>query len=191
MPTKLQQLLVDIDPSKTCDQTLARADNAINSFSGTFGKITDWDKFCQYMAGFAAHVEAKILRLHPCPVGSDFYWSKCAQMLCLIYGSNGDKAAFEMARTGREGGLFSVMKTLALRITEEYAENEIAARIAGYWKKLTLDEQLCITDEYLEKYGQLIPSELTEGSAARIRANFPKVLAQHPQIIRKTHRIGR
>lgn len=191
MPTKLEQLLADIDPSRTCDQTLARADDAINSFSGTSGKITDWNKFSQYMAGFTAHVEAKILQLHPCPVGSDFYWSKCVQMLCLIYGPNGDKAAFEMTRTGKEGGLFSVLRTVALRMAEEYAENEIVARIADYWKKLTLDEQLCVTDEYLEKYGQLIPSELTEGSAARIRANFPKVLAQHPHIIRKTRRLGR
>ena len=191
MSTKLEQLLADIDPSKTYDQTLARADDAINSFSGTSGEITEWDKFRQYMAGFAAHVEAKILQLHPCPVGSDFYWSKCAQTLSLIYGPNGDKAAFEMARTGKEGGLFSVLRTVALRMAEEYAENEIAARTADYWKKLTLNEQVCVTDEYLKKYGNLLPSELIEGSAARIRANFPKVLAQHPQITRKTRRLGR
>ncbi len=191
MSTKLEQLLADIDPSKTYDQTLARADDAINSFSGTSGQITDWDEFSRYMAGFTAHVDSKILQLHPCPVGSDFYWSKCIQLLCHIYGSNGEKAAFEIARTGKEGGLFSVLRTVALRMAENYAENEIVARIADYWKKLTLDEQLCVTDEYLKKYGQLLPSELTEGSAARIRANFPKVLAQHPQIIRKTHRIGR
>jgi hypothetical protein len=191
MSTKLEQLLADIDPSKTYDQTIARADDAINSFSGTFGQITDWDKFNQYMAEFTAHVEAKILQLHPCPIGLDFYWSKCVQLLCHIYGSNGEKAAFEMARTGNEGGLFSVLRTVALKMAEEYAENEIGARISDYWKKLTLNERLSITDEYLEKYGQLLPSELTEGSAIRIRANFPKVLAQHPEIFRKIRRLGR
>ena len=46
-------------------------------------------------------------------------------------------------------------------------------------------------DEYLKKYGHLLPSELTEGSAARVRANFPKVLAQHPKILQKTRRLGR
>ena len=139
MSTKLEKLLADIDPSKTYGQTLARADDAINSFSGTSGQITDWDKFSRYMASFTAHVESKILQLHPCPVGSDFYWLKCMQLLCHIYGSNGEKAAFEMARTGNEGGLFSVLRTVALRMAEEYAENEIEARIADYWKKLTLD----------------------------------------------------
>ena len=33
MPTKLEQLLADIDPEKTYDQTFARADDAINSFA--------------------------------------------------------------------------------------------------------------------------------------------------------------
>src|SRR3989339_1604741 len=151
MSTKLEQLLADIDPSKTYDQTLARADDAINSFSGTSGQITDWDEFSRYMAGFTAHVESKILQRHTCPAGSDFYWSKCMQLFCHIYGSNGEKAAFEMVRTGKEGGLFSVLRTVALRMAEDYAENEIVARIADYWKKLTLDEQLCVTDEYFEK----------------------------------------
>jgi len=191
MSTKLEQLLADIDPSKTYDQTLARADDAINLFSGTSGQITDWNEFSRYMAGFTAHVESKILQLHTCPAGLDFYWSKCIQLLCHIYGSNGEKAAFEMVRTGKEGGLFSILRTVALRMAEEYAENEIDARIGDYWKKLTLDEQFCVTDEYLEKYGHLLPSELTEGNATRIRADFPKVLAQHSQIIRKTRRLGR
>ena len=191
MSTKLEQLLADIDPSKTYDQTIARADDAINSFSGTSGQITDWDKFNQYMAGFVAHVEAKILQLHPCPIDSGSYWARCMQLLSHIYGTNGEKAAFEMARTGNENGLLSILRTVALRMAEEYAENEIGARINDYWKKLTLNEQLCVTDEYLEKYGRLLPSELTEGNATRIRANFPKVLAQHSQIIRKTRRLDR
>ena len=191
MSTKLEQLLADIDPSKTYDQTLARADDAINSFSGTSGQITDWDKFNQYMAGFVAHVEAKILQLHHCPVDSGSYWARCMRLLSHIYGTNGEKAAFEMARTGKEGGLLSILRTVALRMAEEYAENEIGARISDYWKKLTLDEQLSATNEYLKKYGHLLPSELTEGSAARIRANFPKVLAQHPEIFRKIRRLGR
>jgi hypothetical protein len=53
------------------------------------------------------------------------------------------------------------------------------------------DEQFSATDEYLEKHGHLRPPEMTESGAARIRANFLKVLAQHPQILQKTRRLGR
>ena len=190
MPTALEQLLADIDPVKTYDQTFARADNAINSFSIGSGQITDWEEFAKCMAKFTTHVEAKILRLHPCPIGLDFYWSRCVQRLSHIYGYNGEKAAFEMARTGNEGGLYAVLKAVALRMAEEYAEADITARIMNCWKALTLDDQVSITDEYLRKYGHLLPSEMTEGSAARIRANFPKVLAKHPKILREIRGLG-
>lgn len=190
MATALEQLLADIDPVKTYDQTFARADDAINSFPIGSGQITDWEQFTQCMAQFTAHVEAKILRLHPCPVDSDFYWSHCMQRLSHIYGHNGEKAAFEMARTGHEGGLYAVLKAVALRMAEEHAEAETTARIMDCWNALPLDEKGSITDEYLEKYGHLLPSEMTEGSAARIRANFPKVLAQHPKTLRKIRRLG-
>jgi hypothetical protein len=96
-----------------------------------------------------------------------------------------------MARTGAEGGLFSVLKAIALRMAEEYTENEIHARVSDYWNRLTPDEQLAAGDEYLEKYGHLLPDEMTEGSAARIRVNLPKVLIQHPKTLQKTRRLGR
>ena len=174
MPTALEQLFADIDPVKIYEQTFARTDDAINSFSISSGQITDWEEFTKCMAKFTTHVEAKILRLHPCPVDLDFYWSRCIQQLSHIYGYNGEKAAFEMARTGNEGGLYAVLKAVALRMAEEHAEAEITARIMDCWKALTLDGQVFITDEYLKKYGHLLPLEMTEGSAARIRANFKK-----------------
>ena len=143
------------------------------------------------LADFFAHVEAKILRLHHGPVDVDFHWGRCAQLLRHIYGASGSKVAFEMARTGNEGGLFAVLRAVALRMAEEYSENEISARVGLYWERLSVDEQISATTEYLQKYSHLLPSEMTEGYGARIRANFPKVLAQHPQVLRRTRRLGR
>lgn len=96
-----------------------------------------------------------------------------------------------MTRTGKEGGLYRVLKTVADQMAEEYAQNEISGRIYDYWNRLTTDEQVAATDEYINKYGHLLPAELTEGSAARLKANFPKVLEEHPKIIRRMRRVGR
>ncbi len=60
-----------------------------------------------------------------------------------------------------------------------------------WWDELGLDKQQAATTEYLEKYGHLFPSELREGSAARIRANFPKVLEEHPRMIQRMRRVLR
>ena len=181
----LEQLLADIDPSKIHDRTFTRGDDAMNSFSGTNAQITDWGQFTKYMDEFTTHVETKILQSQSWPKDPDFNWGRCSTRLSHIYGHNGEKAAFEMARTGNEGGLYAVLKAVVLRMAEEYAENEISARGIDYWNKLTLQEQFSAADEYLEKYGHLLPSEITEGSAARLKANFTKVLEKHPRMIHK------
>ena len=84
-----------------------------------------------------------------------------------------------------------MLKKLARRIARQYGEREVAAKIGTWWDTLSVDERLAATEEYLEKHGHLLPSELTEGSAARIRANFPKVLEEHARLVQRMHRVGR
>lgn len=192
MSTKLDRLLESIDPTRTYDQVSARIDQAVNSFAMQRSTIDNWDEYEQFFADFCQHVETIVLRLgHGAPDSREFYWSRCSNLLDKAFGSSGYKAAFEMVRTGKEGGLYRVLKTVANQMSEEYAQNEISARISHYWDSLTLDEKLTAPDEYLSKYGHLLPVELTEGSAARIRADFIKVLEEHPKIMRRMGRIGR
>ena len=192
MSTRLEQLLARIDPKMTLDQTAARADQALNTFSWGSGQITDRSEFEDCLTDFFCHVDAKVLgvssSLHA--EHRDFQWGRCGVLLTQLYGQSGDKVAFDMARTGKAGGLYAVLKAMALKIAEAYAENEINALISDYWNRLTVDQQLAAPDEYLEHYGHLLPSELTEAGAVRIRANFSTVLAQHPEMIRKLRRTG-
>ncbi|GAG41001.1 unnamed protein product, partial [marine sediment metagenome] len=121
----------------------------------------------------------------------DFDWGRALSILTKAYGPNGEKAAFEMARTGTEGGLYRVLRETAQTMAAEYAENEVGARINNYWNDLSTDERLAAPDEYLRRFGHLLPSELTEGGAWRVRANFSKVLQEHSRLIQRLSRIGR
>ena len=192
MATKLDRLLEGIHPDRTLEEANKRADEAINSFSVDSSQITDWDRYRDCLIRFLHHVDTKILRLQQaCPMGVDFDWGRCTQILMRAYGSSGEKAAFEMTRTGNDGGLYAVLKKMAKSMTEQYVENEVSAKVGFYWDGLTVDEKLKAADEYLSKYGHLLPSELTEGSAGRIRANMPKVLQEHPLLLQRLGRIGR
>lgn len=192
MKTKLDLLLESIDPARTLEQVSARVDEALNSFRVKSGIIEDWEEFRTVMTGFFRHVENVILRIRPSwSPDPDMDWGRCYNLLIKEYGTNGEKAAFEMVRTGAEGGLYGVFKAVARRMIGDYAQNEIAAKVAEFWGALSTDEQLSASQEYLNKYGHLLPSELTSGSAARLRANFLKVLAEHPRIIKRLKNIGR
>jgi len=192
MTTKQDQLLQDINPGRTLDQTARRADEAINSFSVESTRVSDWDEFRAILVRFYDHVEACILQVGTMPQADlDFTWGHCLGILTKAFDRNGHKCAFELARTGNEGGLYAVLKGMARQLAEGHADNEISARICQYWNGLTVEEKMSAPDEYLRKYGHLLPSEFTEGFAGRIRANFQEVLRQHPRLMRRLGRIGR
>ena len=192
MKTRLDKLLESIDPAITQEQVSARIDDAINTFQIDIGIIKNWDTFKTVLTKFFQHTENKALRLKSFrSTDSDIDWGRCVRLLFKEYGENGEKAAFEIARTGAQGGLYRVLKAVARQMIDEYSGNEVQAKISHFWHSLSVNEQLATTDEYLAKYGLLLPSELTEGNATRIKANFIKVLEEHPQLIKRLKHIGR
>ena len=194
MATPLDQLLDSIHPSRTLEEMDRRVDGAINAFPADAAQITDWEAFRLCLMQFMRHVENTALGMTPGRhdvADVDFLWGLCCRILIREYGPNGEKAAFEMARTGNDGGLYAVFKRIGRSIATQFAGTEIQARVQRYWDGLSVEEKHKAGDEYLEKYGGLLPSELTEGSAARIRANLPKVLQEHPKMMQRLRGIGR
>jgi hypothetical protein len=121
----------------------------------------------------------------------DYAWRHYCKVLQKAYGSSGEMAAFEMARTGTEGGLYGVLRRFARTQAEQYAQNEINARISRFLRSLSPSDKLRVADEYLAEYGHLLPSEITEEGAARIKMDFFKVLAEHPRMMQRLGQIGR
>lgn len=120
-----------------------------------------------------------------------FDWGRCCQIFARAYGSSGEKVAYEMARTGNEGGLYAVLKKFAYTMAEQYIGDEVSAMVSFYWENLSIDERFSACDEYLDKYGHLLPSEISEDRAVRVRANLPKVLREHPRLMQRLSRVGR
>jgi len=186
MRSKLEHLLATITPERTYNETARRADDALNAFLAPGALLDRWDVFQSCMAQFYRHVENTVLRIHSGFQGQfDMDWNCCIKILQHIYGHNGEKTAFEIAHTGNEGGLYSVFRTVAERMADEYVENEIRARIGTWWNDLNLNEKFTAIDEYLANYGHLLPTELTEGSAARLKVHFEETLFNHVRMLRQ------
>ena len=193
MRTRLDKLLDDIRPEKVIVETFNRANQAINSFPIGSAQIINLDYFKDCMGDFVRYVDSLVLRLRkPVDISPDEYWSQRAEALLRgVYGPSGVKTGFEMARTGSGGGLYKVLRAIATHAAEDYAKREIQARVNAYLDSLSVIEQLEACSEYLAKYGPLLPQEMTEKSAGRIRADFGKVLERHPWTLLKTHEVGR
>ena len=192
MATRLDKLLERIDPLKTLDKVSADVDQAVNSFSMGRATIDDWNEYESLLSGFCRHVEKTVLRLRrDVPDYPEFYWARCLNILNDEFGPSGSKTGFEMVRTGKNGGLYRILKIIAEHMAETYAQNEISARVNDYLNHLTSQEQLDAADEYVGKFGHLLPSEFKDGNAARLKVHFSGILKEHPKIIRRMRRIGR
>jgi hypothetical protein len=186
MNSPLQRLLRAVDPARTYGECTRRADDALNTFPMPAARITDWYRFHACLVRFMQHLDHHLLRLPPsAPTDVEMHWSRCLRVLVGIYGDSGAMAAFECARTGNEDGLYGVLRTFAHRLADEYALAEIKAQVWAFWDNLSVPAKLAATDEYLRIAGHLVPGEMAEGSAARIRANLPKVLIEHPKLLRQ------
>ena len=180
MSTKLDRLIESIHPDNTLKETFARVNEAVNSFPFPNVLLEHFGQFRHTMISFHGHLEARILNIDALPqAGVDFLWSRCYGVFKQIYGVAAEKAAFEIARTNKEGGLREVIRKFSETVARNYAANEITARIYFYLKTLSVQERIAAAEEYVQKYGHLLPDELTESSAARIHDNFAKVLEKH------------
>ena len=192
MQTELDRLLASISPEETIVKTFNRANEALNTFHPRTALIENWNEFRDSMAEFLRHVERHTLRLRgSVDISSGYYWSQCVRVLLKVYGSSGEKAAFEIVRTGNEGGLNAVLRSLAMHVAEGYIKMEIQAKVNVYSRSLSNDQQLAASSEYLAKHGHLLPSDITENTAARVQANFGTVLEKHPWLVLKIHEAGR
>ena len=136
MQTRLDKLLASISPEKTITETYNRANEAINSFR-TSARIDKWDNFGHCMARLLQRLDVCILRLsRPVDSSLDYYLSLFPNVLIRVYGPSGEKAAFEMARTGNEGGLYTVLKAVAMRRAE--CIGDLAGEVEDVFNRQTL-----------------------------------------------------
>jgi len=193
MKTHLDKLLESIDPKDTLDSNSSRVNHALNSFQFASGMVSNRDEFEDLLKRFFRHTENCILSIpHSRIAPSEMDTGRCGIILRDIYGGfQGEKIAFDIARTGVEGGLYGVLKAIASKMADEYAKRAIASKIACFWGELEANEALAVVDEYLIKFGHLLPPEFTEGNGLRAKMNFERVLKEHPFLIKRMRKIGR
>lgn len=167
------------------------ADEALASLPSSPTRIRDWAAFQDHMILLQATVEQHLLGLkEPVPAPANLAWRRCLSALSGTFGENGFKVAFELARTGKEqGGVMGVDTKFAHHLADDMAKTHIRAGAQSLWGRLSVQQKNDVVDEFLQKYGTYMPSELTEGGAWRIRADFPAVLENFADMLLRLSQI--
>jgi hypothetical protein len=188
---ELDRLLKQIDPSENLEKLEKQIDKAMNTFKLNKASTENWEEFETCLANFLWHTDKVILKINP-PVNPKMHYHRCLRFLNEEYGPKGEKIAFEMAKTGLDGGLYAVLKALAKRLARFYAQNKVRYLVDEFWNNLSFDDKAKAAKKYSEKYGRLIPAKLNERGSVLLIGFLPKILEQHPdRIQRMRRRVGR
>ena len=128
---------------------------------------------------------------HPRMASIPVDFGRCTRILHAEYGPNGEKTAYELSCSGMEGGLPAVLRRIARHLAEQYANNEIRARVSSFLQSLSADEVLDTAREYAVRYREMLPPEYAHDVPVRVMVDFWKILERHPQAVRRIRRTGR
>ena len=178
-----------IDPSKTIDRTSAAVDDAFNSFRN-INPIKSFDDYEDYMAKFVEHIERGVLKFGSnVPFNKDIWWARYSHLVKKGHGPDAWKWNYEKILTGKDGGVYKLLKDVAAMILEDRNGKEISARIWMFWESLTDDEKQEAANELLQKFRHILPSEYTgTGGGLYLKMNFPRVLEKYPQLVMEIRR---
>ncbi|MCH9008277.1 hypothetical protein IIA29_09775 [candidate division KSB1 bacterium] len=185
MASKLQHLLQDIDPAKTIDVVEQRINRVLGNYQRDKNSVDSWADYKACLAQFLQAARNAALRLSD-DVGRDLEanFGSALHYLARAYPGNTLQTVYSMMQSGAEGGVYKIVTTLARLMAEEFAQNEINARISHYWLNLTVEEQLAAGDEYVALYQDLLPGNTRE-EMVRIKASFLRVLQDHPRMLKR------
>lgn len=115
------------------------------------------------------------------------YHEKGGALMLLdeIYGENGSAIAFNMAKKGIDGGLYQVLRSVGSHYAQKTVKNRIWGAVVGFLGGFEYEELKTLSEEYIAKYGHILPSEMKEKGGYWLIKNFEYVLCQHPHIIKK------
>lgn len=182
MATQLDLLLEDIVHSH--DAYRKTMDEAIHSFSFSVFTFDSWAACEAFMEQFFAHINAHI-------VGPEFAGN--AHMAMVIfrqtfepnYGQYPERPIYERLMHGHEGGLNGFVQEAAEAVVELFAGRDIVNKVDKYMFSIRNDGIDAAAEEYMEKWGHLLPQDITSQGTRRLAPVLGKFLKQHPRLLHR------
>lgn len=114
-----------------------------------------------------------------------FFFEMCGWSLSEKFGPRWKSITFDMARTGKNGGLPEVLKVIAYESARTGVERGISRRVDELLEPFSLEEVDQLSLDYLRKWRHIVPRHPVliswlEGKSELSKVFFERVLKNHP-----------
>jgi len=185
--SELEELLEKIDPRNTIDHYSSIVEDALNNLDIDSAVTPTWEEFKDTIFLFYSSLTSTPYGTsQPNPDALDYIFKGEAMMLLdETYGENGSAIAFNMAKKGIDGGLYQVLKSIGSHYAQKGAKSRIWGSVVGFLGGFDYKGVKALSEEYIAKFGHILPIEMKEKGGYWLIKNFEHVLCQHPHIIKQ------
>ena len=186
--SKFDTLMRELSPENSIEKVSRAIDVGFNEFINRVTTPSTFEEFKHMMAEFYCHLESKWIGLErPYDLTND--WGRCSAILQNKFKGRGDRGAFLAIQNGASRGLYEVLKTVADAFAEQTSVNVTKYAINSFRGNSSADEQVDAAREYLERYHDILPSDLRNQSFPVFVAHFYQFLEHHPWLMLQMKRM--
>ena len=176
MATKLERLLEKIDPKNTIDKIERSLNHAVSTYRRDKNTVDSWDECKPCLVKMFQHLHSNLFKFP-----KELEFDQALYQLEKEYGNY--QTVFEIMQSGAEGGVNTILRTLARLMAEQYSRHQIELYVTDYWNSLSVDEKMAASDEYLKIYKDILPGDSLD--YIRLQPFFDQALQEHPFILKK------
>jgi hypothetical protein len=212
MSSKLEKFLEDIDPRNNYDKHAKKVNNVlnyhisirVNNLVNSADELKEclwffiedtyfWDGILtperHRRAGYGIHWYSKAMRLLE-DVFSDDQSYQHIPYKDRDSSNDSAKIVSDMMFYGVNGGVYQVLKELAIAIIADCANEDIREAVNKFVDSLSWEESLDICKEYMSKYAYLLSESFIKNPPRNIGLLLPQILKEHPRSILRMREIG-
>ena len=180
--SKLERFLKNIDPSVTIDPIERSYNEALNRFRTPSNTVDSVQECIDLLSEFVREIMNA-----PASMGTIGY-SQAIHHLQKEFPGQTEYTVRDIMMTGAEGGVYRILKSIVISMSEEHARNKITSRVTDFWNSLTVEEQVKMPDTYIDLCGNMLP-ENVKGPGKYHLAAFWNVLIEHPGMVKRYRNI--
>jgi hypothetical protein len=175
--SKLERFLESIDPSVTIDPIAQRYNEALNRFRTPSNTVDSVDDCIDLLSRF-------VQEAMNAPGMGTIGYSQAIHQLQKEFPGQTEYTVRDVMMTGAEGGVYRILNSIVIAMSEEHAHTKITAQVTDFWNSLTTEEQVKMPNTYIDLCGYMLPEDV-KGRGSYHLAAFWNVLIEHPGMVKR------
>jgi hypothetical protein len=186
MATKLKQLIDKIDYKNLFDADARRVERVLAQYGSARNTVENYDEFKKCLIEFVGDIYGAIINTPNAfkSANDSIMYDLALRFLNAKYPGNTETTVYEIMRSGAEGGVYQVLKTLAQIMSDKIYRDGVDHYIGRYLDEIGFEGREAAVKEYLAEYGSILPTNY-KNDPNMVLISFDKVLHEHALMMKR------